>query len=570
MLLLAMAMQATEVGPGSVSGHWYASGNPYNVNGEINVPVNSFLIIHEGVHIIFQGHYKFNVDSNATLQAVGTRQDSITITAANTITRWHGIRFMSASNQSYLEYCHLSYGLADGENWENDGGAMNIFNCSPRIENCTINNCSASQGGALFCEPNCTSIVRNCVFKDNHADYSAGAIYMGGYGSNMMLENNLVIGNSTNGWGGGITCGANHEFINNTITNNDGSIGSGIYMEACLPILKNCIVWGNNGGTEFVTVAANPMATYSCIAGGYSGTGNINQNPLWIGGPYGPFYLMQPPVQQDLSPCVNAGDPASSTIFGTTRTDGVQDAGIVDMGYHYPLPYQPTQIDVTLTPINPTIVVPAQGGSFEFDASVVNYGPNQSIFWVWARILGPGGIYYLDPALGPVPINPPINAIVTRHRIQNVPGIWPAGEYMYIAYANWTYSYPVIDSSWFTFSKSTTGDGGPTVWEPICYGEPFPGEQPQIASLPLELELGSSPNPFNPATDIGYELQAPSQVSLNVYDTAGRLVATLVEGWREAGTHAATFDGSRLPSGLYFARLTAGNYTATQKLILLK
>lgn len=84
-----------------------------------------------------------------------------------------------------------------------------------------------------------------------------------------------------------------------------------------------------------------------------------------------------------------------------------------------------------------------------------------------------------------------------------------------------------------------------------------------------------SPNPFNGFTTISYELRAANFVSLKVYDTAGRRVATLVEGWREPGNHQVIFDpiganGSRLPSSLYLYRLSAGTNTATGKMVLLK
>ncbi|RJP81151.1 MAG: T9SS C-terminal target domain-containing protein [Candidatus Zixiibacteriota bacterium] len=78
------------------------------------------------------------------------------------------------------------------------------------------------------------------------------------------------------------------------------------------------------------------------------------------------------------------------------------------------------------------------------------------------------------------------------------------------------------------------------------------------------------PNPFNPETVVGYRLPAPGLVNLRVYDTAGREVAALVEGWRNAGNHEVTFDAAGLPSGIYFARLTVGDFTQTQKLVLLK
>jgi hypothetical protein len=81
---------------------------------------------------------------------------------------------------------------------------------------------------------------------------------------------------------------------------------------------------------------------------------------------------------------------------------------------------------------------------------------------------------------------------------------------------------------------------------------------------------GPYPNPFNPSTVIRYQLPVAGRVSLQVYDTAGKLVAELVSGWREAGDYELTFDGSGLPSGIYIANLRAGGYSQVQKLILLK
>jgi hypothetical protein len=89
--------------------------------------------------------------------------------------------------------------------------------------------------------------------------------------------------------------------------------------------------------------------------------------------------------------------------------------------------------------------------------------------------------------------------------------------------------------------------------------------------LPQEFALHQNyPNPFNGLTALSYQLSADSHVSLNVYDPAGRLVEILVDGWRSAGAHELTFDASHLPSGMYFAKLEAGDYVGVQKLILLK
>jgi len=83
------------------------------------------------------------------------------------------------------------------------------------------------------------------------------------------------------------------------------------------------------------------------------------------------------------------------------------------------------------------------------------------------------------------------------------------------------------------------------------------------------------PNPLNATTVLSYQLPVASHVNLQVYDTAGRLVAELVNGWRYAGDHQITFDpkgagGSGLAAGIYFAKLEAGDFSQVQKLVILK
>ena len=82
--------------------------------------------------------------------------------------------------------------------------------------------------------------------------------------------------------------------------------------------------------------------------------------------------------------------------------------------------------------------------------------------------------------------------------------------------------------------------------------------------------IGIHPNPFNQSAVIQYSLRSESMVHLSAYDILGREITRLVDGPRPAGLHKAVFDGSRLASGTYFARLTVGNLSQTQKLLLLK
>jgi subtilisin family serine protease len=78
------------------------------------------------------------------------------------------------------------------------------------------------------------------------------------------------------------------------------------------------------------------------------------------------------------------------------------------------------------------------------------------------------------------------------------------------------------------------------------------------------------PNPFNPATVISYGVPYDGPVTLAVYNLLGERVATLVDEFRPAGYHKAIFDGPGLASGAYVYRLTAGTFSASKKLMLIK
>jgi hypothetical protein len=90
-------------------------------------------------------------------------------------------------------------------------------------------------------------------------------------------------------------------------------------------------------------------------------------------------------------------------------------------------------------------------------------------------------------------------------------------------------------------------------------------------SLPTKYVLEQNfPNPFNPSTVIRYALPENASVSLVIYDILGRKVAVLVDGEVGAGYHQVTFNGSKLSSGMYFYKLTAGNFTQINKMLLVK
>jgi hypothetical protein len=78
------------------------------------------------------------------------------------------------------------------------------------------------------------------------------------------------------------------------------------------------------------------------------------------------------------------------------------------------------------------------------------------------------------------------------------------------------------------------------------------------------------PNPFNPTTQIEFSIPQCSNVTLKIYDMLGKEIAMLLNNMKEPGTYTTTWNAQNHLSGVYFYRLTAGAYTMTKKLVLIK
>jgi hypothetical protein len=126
-------------------------------------------------------------------------------------------------------------------------------------------------------------------------------------------------------------------------------------------------------------------------------------------------------------------------------------------------------------------------------------------------------------------------------------------------YSAGTGGYPIGDLNWFPARKAA--------WlnDPVSGVEEQPG-------VPAEFSLSQNyPNPFNPSTRIEFSLAQPTKVTLTVIDILGRQVASVINGEnRPSGKHVVTFSASGLATGVYFYRLTAGEKTATMKMVVLK
>ncbi|HEX9253707.1 MAG TPA: T9SS type A sorting domain-containing protein, partial [Ignavibacteriaceae bacterium] len=90
-------------------------------------------------------------------------------------------------------------------------------------------------------------------------------------------------------------------------------------------------------------------------------------------------------------------------------------------------------------------------------------------------------------------------------------------------------------------------------------------------TTPLTFSLSQNyPNPFNPTTKISYSVPFDSKVIISVYSVTGELVMELVNDNVSAGSYSVDFNGSNLASGMYIYKMTAGSFTQSNKMMLMK
>jgi hypothetical protein len=98
-------------------------------------------------------------------------------------------------------------------------------------------------------------------------------------------------------------------------------------------------------------------------------------------------------------------------------------------------------------------------------------------------------------------------------------------------------------------------------------------EQPsaRFSSSPDGFQLAQNyPNPFNPETEITFTLPEASNVTLTVHNILGQVVEELVNSEMQAGNHTVSWNGNNVASGVYFYRITAGPFSDTKRMLLLK
>jgi hypothetical protein len=218
--------------------------------------------------------------------------------------------------------------IGGGSSWELS--SIGFANCIIKGNTASSEDSNYGIGGWLFSKGQLVLNQKNCLITNNSAK-NGSIIFL-----NEDSQTNMTILNSTiaaNGASSGHVFTLNGEFANS---------------------LSDCIVRDN--GSSLVSNTTSVKIYYTDIEGGFEGEGNIDQDPLFIKGPDGDYYLSQEASgQSNNSPCIDKGSDTAINLgldTRSTRIDKVPDDGMVDIGFHYPgkIPTGELKFDLSLAP----------------------------------------------------------------------------------------------------------------------------------------------------------------------------------------------------------------------------
>ena len=521
----------TIVPAGDVSGNWTKAGSPIRVQGEITISNGETLTIEPGTTVEFLGHDLLNVQGQ--ILAVGTEEEPIRFWVDDTSGYavetgtdgvWAGIKFdnTSATNDSsLLVYCDIEFGKAVYPGTSGRGiniigfSKLRVANCmiqynriihtvvggyvlgagiqikndaDPEILNNTIQNnyvsnianSSNGMGGGILVYNYSDPLIQGNIIRWNSATELGGGLCIWGASApdiidNLIIENTALGVEGNLGYGGGVSIGDNSHpiFMNNTIADNQASLGGG------------GVYFFNGEGTFINTIIADNTRL------------NAAEDEYWGHQMAGSGILMSGNTINIYNTCLEGGEELiqwGPTNLGSSAFVNFVESITVDPQLRW---------DYQLGPYSQCI----GSGAASVTIDPVTYE-------------APAVDIYGNPRPQPAGSNPDMGA--REHALENPTGV-----------------------------------------------DDF-GNQPDACVLSQNY-----PNPFNPTTTISYTLPELTQVRLSVFDIRGQEVMTLQDKVKSPGNYQVQWNGvdqqgGPVSTGVYFARLQAGSYSKTIKMVYLR
>jgi len=414
------------------------------------------------------------------------------------------------------------------------GGGICSDSSSPVIIQNSIKDNAAQLGAGICCQNYSSPIIASDTINNNLADYGGGGIWCR-TNSSPQITNNTISGNSTNGQGGGICCYySNPTIIGNTISSDTADYGAGIFCDGGMPTITGNTIsnnsthaYGDGGGITIYSSYPGATITYNTITNNSAGS--------YGGGIY----------------CIGT-TPFSINNNNITTNSANDGGGIFCDGS--------SAIIISNKIISNTAYQNGGGINCNYDSDPpIRFN---TIKGNDADSLG-DGIYCENNSFPVVDSNNIYNNGYGAYNADN--------SQLLMAEYNWwgDSSGPYHQ----TLNPGGLGDSTNIFVDPV----PFltdsvlgVNEEVQRQKPSVTMVKQNYPNPFKRETIIRYHCSEPSKVTMKVYNLLGQEIATLVDKVENLGEHTVRWDASEMSDGVYFYKVTIGNFTETRKCLLVR
>jgi predicted outer membrane repeat protein len=410
---------------------------------------------------------------------------------------------------------------------EETTGVIRLFNTeNVTISDLTITNGYASSGGGIYCEASSPSL-ENVTITENYAEYNGGGIYCDDYSSPSLI-NVTITHNSADVRGGGIYCFSSDPILTNvSVSDNSAeSMGGGICCtNYSSPVLENVTIRENStyyrGGGIYCNEYSSPSLANVTI------TGNLANDHG--GGIY--CANNSSPILENVTLTENSSDHGGGIFCVANSNPSLVNCILWNdspQEVEFSGEHNPNTITIAYSDI--------EGGE---EGIVTNN--NGTVNWLAGNI--DADPLFVDAEIGNYQLTENSPCIDTGIAFFEYDGEvlvdLSEDEYWGIAPDMGAYEYGLVATDEFVIQNS-------------------------------KLKIQNFPNPFNPETNILFELKADSNVLIEIYNIKGQKVTTLVNESFEVGSHIVTWNAADQSSGIYLLRFNTAKKSEVKKLVLLK